>query len=79
MRINDGSSYSKLVQKMANELKVGRNKVKSVNGVGLVVLIVLASLYNNKVCDKNCAKDKCGKKVEEGFKHRVANPKLKAE
>ena len=43
------------------------------------LLIVLASLYDNEVCDKNCVKSKCGKKIEEGIKHRVASPRSKAE
>ena len=37
MRISDGSGYLKFMQKAPNELKVRRNEVKSVNGVGLVV------------------------------------------
>ena len=44
----------------------------------MAVLIVLASLYDNKMCDEKRVKSKCGKKIEEGLKHRVANPKLKA-
>ena len=79
MRISDGSSCLELVQKVANELNVRRNEVNGVNRVRLVVLIILASLYDNDVCDKNFAKSKCSKKVEEGLKHRVANSKLKAE
>ena len=79
MRISDGSSYFERVQKVVNELKVGRNEVNGINGIRLAVLIVLASLYDNEMCDEKRVKSKCGKKIEEGLKHRVANPKLKAE
>ena len=79
MRISDGSSYFERAQEVVNELKVGRNEVNGINGIQLAVLIVLASLYDNKMCDEKRVKSKCGKKIEEGLKHRVANPRLKAE
>ena len=79
MRISDGSSYFERAQEVVNELKVGRNEVNGINGIRCAVLIVLASLYDNEMCDEKRVKSKCGKKVEEGLKHRVANPKLKAE
>ena len=53
--------------------------MNGINGIRCAVLIVLASLYDNEMCDEKRVKSKCGKKVEEGLKHRVANPKLKAE
>ena len=79
VRISDGSSYFEHAQDVVNELKVGRNEVNGINGIRLAVLIVLASLYDNEMCDKKRVKSKCGKKIEEGLKHRVANPRLKAE
>ena len=79
MRISDGSSYFDCAQEVVDELKVGRNEVNGINGIRCAVLIVLASLYDNEMCDEKRVKSKCGKKVEEGLKHRVANPKLKAE
>ena len=79
VRISDGSSYFERAQEVVNELKVGRNEVNGVDGIRLAVLIVLASLYDNEMCDEKRVKSKCGKKIEEGLKHRVANPKLKAE
>ena len=79
MRISDGSSYFECAQKVVDELKVGRNEVNGINGIRCAVLIVLASLYDNEMCDKKRVKSKCGKKIEEGLKHRVANPRLKAE
>ena len=79
MRISDGSSYFERAQELVNELKVGRNEVNGINGIRLAVLIVLASLYDNEMCDEKRVKSKCGEKIEEGLKHRVANPKLKAE
>ena len=36
-------------------------------------------LYNGEVGNKDWAKDECGKKIEEGIKHRVASPRSKAE
>ena len=53
--------------------------MNGINGIRCTVLIVLASLYDNKMCDEKRVKGKCGKKKEEELKHRVANPKLKAE
>ena len=79
MRISDSGSDFKCVQKAANELKVGGNEVNGIDGIRLTLLIVLASLYDNEMCDEKRVKSKCGKKIEEGLKHRVANPKLKAE
>ena len=79
MRISDGSSYFECAQKVVDELKVRRNEVNGINGIRLALLIVLASLYDNEMCDEKRVKSKCGKKKEEGLKHRVANPKLKAE
>ena len=79
MRISDGSSYFVRAQDVVDELKVGRNEVNGIDGIRLALLIVLASLYDNEMCDEKRVKSKCGKKIEEGLKHRVANPKLKAE
>ena len=79
VRISDGSSYFERAQELVDELKVGRNEVNGINEIRLAVLIVLASLYDNEMCDEKRVKSKCGKKIEEGLKHRVANPKLKAE
>ena len=79
MRISDGSSYFERAQDVVDELKVGRNEVNGINRIRLAVLIVLASLYDNEMCDEKRVKSKCGKKIEEGLKHRVANPRLKAE
>ena len=79
VRISDGSSYFECTQQVVDKLKVGRNEVNGINGIRLAVLIVLASLYDNEMCDEKRVKSKCGKKIEEGLKHRVANPKLKAE
>ena len=79
MRISDGSSYFERAQEVVNELKVGRNEVNGINGIRLALLIILASLYDNEMCDEKRVKSKCGKKIEEGLKHRVANPRLKAE
>ena len=79
MRISDGSSYFYRAQELVDELKVGRDEVNGINEIRLALLIVLASLYDNEMCDEKRVKSKCGKKVEEGLKHRVANPKLKAE
>ena len=79
MRISDGSSYFERVQEVVDELKVGRNEVNGINRIRLALLVVLASLYDNEMCDEKRVKSKCGKKIEEGLKHRVANPKLKAE
>ena len=79
VRISDGSSYFERAQEVVDELKVGRNEVNGINRIRLAVLIVLASLYDNKMCDEKRVKSKCGKKIEEGLKHRVANPRLKAE
>ena len=52
MRISDGSSYFECAQEVVDELKVGRNEVNSINGIRLTVLIVLASLYDNEMCDE---------------------------
>ena len=52
MRISDGSSYFERVQEVVDKLKVGRNEVNGVNGIRGAVLIVLASLYNNEMCDE---------------------------
>ena len=79
IRISSGSSYFERAQEVVNELKVGRNEVNGINRIQLAVLIVLASLYDNEMCDEKWVKSKCGKKIEEGLKHRVANPRLKAE
>ena len=79
VRISDGSSYFDCVQEVVDELKVRRNEVDCINGIRLALLIVLASLYDNEMCDEKRVKSKCGEKIEEGPKHRVANPKLKAE
>ena len=79
VRISDSSSYFERAQEVVDELKVGRNEVNGINEIRLAVLIVLASLYDNEMCDEKRVKSKCGKKVEEGLKHRVANPRLKAE
>ena len=79
VRISDGSSYFECAQEVVDELKVGRNEVNGINGIQLAVLIVLASLYDNEMCDEKRVKSKCSKKIEEGLKHRVANPRLKAE
>ena len=79
MRISDGSSYFERAQKVVNELKIGGNEVDGINRIRLALLIVLASLYDNEMCDEKRVKSKCGKNIEEGLKHRVANPKLKAE
>ena len=79
VRIGDGGSYFECAQDVVDELKVGRDEVDGINGIRCAVLIVLASLYDNEMCDEKRVKSKCGKKVEEGLKHRVANPKLKAE
>ena len=76
MRISDGSSYFDCAQKVVDELKVGRNEVNGINRIRLAVLIILASLYDNEMCDEKRVKSKCGKKIEEGLKHRVANPKF---
>ena len=79
VRISDGSSYFERAQDVVNELKVGRKEVDGINGIRLALSIVLASLYDNEMCDEKRVKSKCGKKIEEGLKHRVANPRLKAE
>ena len=79
MRISDGGSYFECTQDVVNELKVGRNEVDGINGIRLALSIVLASLYDNEMCDEKRVKSKCGKKIEEGLKHRVANPRLRAE
>ena len=79
VRISDGSSYFDCAQEVVNELKIGRNEVDGIDGIRLTVSIVLASLYDNEMCDDKRVESKCGKKIEEGLKHRVANPKLKAE
>ena len=79
VRISDGSGYLDRAQDVVNELKVGRNEVNGINGIRLALSIVLASLYDNEMCDEKRVKSKCSKKIEEGLKHRVANPRLKAE
>jgi hypothetical protein len=79
VRISNSSDYFECVKKVANELEVGRNEMKGIDEVWLVVAVVLEMVYDSKVCNKNCAKSKCGKKVEERIEHRVANPKSKAE
>ena len=79
MRISDGSSYLERAQEIVDELKVGRNEVDGIDGIRCTVSIILASLYDNEMCDEKRVKSKCGNKKEEGLKHRVANPKLKAE
>ena len=53
VRISDGSSYFGCTQEVVDKLKVGRNEVNGINGVRLAVLIVLVSLYDNKMCDEN--------------------------
>ena len=78
VRISDGSGYLERAQEFVNELKVGGDEVNGVNGIRGAALIVLASLYDDEMCDEKRVKSKCGKKKEEGLKHRVANPKLKA-
>ena len=77
--ISDYSSYFECAQEVVNELKVRRNEVDGINEIWLAVSIVLAILYDNEMCDEKRVKSKCGKKKEDGLKHRVANPKLKAE
>ena len=52
VRISDGSSYFERAQDVVDELKVGRNEVNGINGIRLAVLIVLASLYDNEMCDE---------------------------
>ena len=52
MRTSDGSSYFEHAQELVDELKVGRNEVNGINEVRLAVLIVLASLYDNEMCDE---------------------------
>ena len=52
MRISDGSSYFDCAQEVINELKVGGNEVNGINGIRLALLIVLASLYDNEMCDE---------------------------
>ena len=79
VRISDDSGYLDRAQDVVNELKVGGNEVDGINGIRGAALIVLASLYDNEMCDEKRVKSKCGKKKEDGLKHRVANPKLKAE
>ena len=78
VRISDGSSYFGCTQEVVDKLKVGRNEVNGIDEVQKVVTIVLASLYDYEVSNEKCVKGECDKKVEEGLKHRVANPKLKA-
>ena len=41
MRISDGSSYLDRAQDVVNELKVGGNELKGVNGFGTVFTVVL--------------------------------------
>ena len=53
--------------------------MNGINRVRLAMLIVLASLYDNEMCDEKRVKSKCGKKIEEGIEHRVASPRSKAE
>ena len=52
VRISDGSSYFERMQEVVDELKVGRNEVNGINRIRLAVLIVLASLYDNEMCDE---------------------------
>ena len=56
MRISDGSSYFNRAQDVVDKLKVGRNEVNGINGIRCTVLIVLASLYDNEMCDEKRAK-----------------------
>ena len=71
VRISDGSGYLERTQEFVDKLKVGGNEVNGVNGIRSALLIVLASLYDNEMCDEKRVKGKCGKKIEEGLKHRV--------
>ena len=73
MRISDGSNYFECVQEVANKLNVRGNEVNGIDEVQKVVRVI----HDGEVCNKDSAKSKGGKKVEEGIEHRVANPKSK--
>ena len=70
MRISDSSGYFGCVQKVIDELKVGRNEMKGIDEVWLVVVVIFEMVYDGEVHNKNCKKGRCSKKVEEGIKHR---------
>ena len=53
MRISGSGSYFVFAQEVVDELKIGRNEVKGINIVGKVVTVILASLYDDEVCNKD--------------------------
>ena len=52
VRISGGSSFFGSAQEVVDKLKVGRDEVNGIDGIRLAVLIVLASLYDNEMCDE---------------------------
>ena len=77
VRISDRSGYFECAEEVANEMKVGGNEVKGIDIVQLVVTVVLEMLYDGNMRNKDSAKSKGGKEVEEGIEHRVTNPMSK--
>ena len=53
MRISGGNSYFGSAQEVVDELKVGGNELKGVNGFGTVFTVVLVMAYDGEVGNKN--------------------------
>ena len=53
VRISDSSSVFGSAQEVVDELKVGGNELKGVNGFGTVFMVVLVMAYNGEVGNKN--------------------------
>ena len=51
MRISSSSSYFGSAQEVVDELKVGGNELKGVNGFGTVFTVILVMVYDGEVSD----------------------------